>query len=251
LPCTSYSKPSIYAARDSQLKPREHAQRGGVRAETTPVDHRAREPVDQLLEGQRLGGAAQERRHVLGVVEDPGDEDHGQEDEVHVRGRRVHVGDDVRVGDAERREAQHAERDEDDQLGHVLEVVDAKGELAGDEHDSHLQQCVRHRVRPDRSEPGTRGQRRASEPLQDALLAQVRQVVGQRDEGRRQDPHPGDAGQDHVEHLAIARGHGAEDRQQDQRQQEVEEGRAGVAPEQPALEPVLPPGEGERLSHRR
>ncbi len=72
-------------------------------------------------------------------------------------------------------------------------------------------------------------------------LAQRREVVGQRGERRRHHAHGGDAGHDHVEVLVAAGEHGAEDREQAEREQDAEEGRRRVAPEHPALEPELPP----------
>ena len=63
-------------------------------------------------------------------------------------------------------------------------------------------------------------------------------------------------GHDHVEVLVAAGEHRAEDRQQPERQHDAEEGRARVAPEHPALEPVLaprraPPGHGRPAFTRR
>ena len=80
------------APRDSQEKPRTAEREAGggperraraarhpVVADALAVDHRAREPVDQVLERQRLGGVLDHARRVVGVVEDAGDEDQRQE----------------------------------------------------------------------------------------------------------------------------------------------------------------------------
>ena len=84
-------------------------------------------------------------------------------------------------------------------------------------------------------------QRRPAHPLEHALLAQEGQVVGQRGERRRHHAHAGDPGHDHVELVLVAVTDRAEQREEHQRQQEVEEGGARVAPEQAALEAVLAP----------
>ena len=91
--------------------------------------------------------------------------------------------------------------------------------------------------------------RRAAQPLEDPVLAQEREVVGERDERRRHHAQPGDPRHDDVEVLLAAGEHRPEQREQEQRQQEVEERRARVAPEHPALQAVLPPGDRDRLAH--
>ena len=62
---------------------------------------------------------------------------------------------------------------------------------------------------------------------------------------------PAMPGDDHVEVGLVAAEDRAEQREEQERQEEVEERRRRVAPEHPALEPVLAPGEGRGLSHRR
>ena len=51
--------------------------------------------------------------------------------------------------------------------------------------------------------------------------------------------HPGDAGDQHLELLVVVGEHARHEQEQHERQHEVEERRARVAPEQLALEPQL------------
>src|SRR3954453_1110349 len=92
--------------RDADRRPRrEHEQRGQMIPEALALDPRARQPVDEVLERQRLGDVADELGRVLLVIEHAGDQDLGEEDGVHVRGRGLRVRDRVRERDAQRREA--------------------------------------------------------------------------------------------------------------------------------------------------
>ena len=85
----------------------------------------AERPSIRCFSGQRLGDRLQRLGQVVGRVEDARDEDQRQEDRVRVRGRRLLVRDRVREGDAERREADHAEQREAEQQQRVLRPVDA------------------------------------------------------------------------------------------------------------------------------
>ena len=81
------------------------------------------------------------------------------------------------------------------------------------------------------------------------MLAQEHHRVRERVEGRGHYAHAGDPGDQHVELLLVAGYHGPHQQQQEERQHEVEEGGAWVAPEQLALEAKLLPGERDR-AHR-
>ena len=70
-----------------------------------PVTSAAESPSMTCVERQDLRDVAQERGRGVDVVEDAGDEDHREEDDVRVGRRGVEVRDHVREGDAERREA--------------------------------------------------------------------------------------------------------------------------------------------------
>ena len=67
---------------------RARASAGGVADQPLAGDHRARQPVDQVLERQHLRDPAQEAGRVVGVVEDARDEDQRQERGVDVRRAR-------------------------------------------------------------------------------------------------------------------------------------------------------------------
>src|SRR5919108_695119 len=100
-------------------------------------------------ERERGADVAQELRRLLRVVEDAGDEDHRQEDDVHVRRRRVEVRDDVRPRDAERGEAHDAGDGEHHELDPTLRPPDPEEHAPGDDHERDLDRRVRHRVRGD------------------------------------------------------------------------------------------------------
>ena len=147
----------------------------------------------------------------------------------------------MRERDAQQREADHARADEHAEREPVAGPGHAEQHVADDEHDRHLQERVGDRVGRQAGEVGAGRQRRAAQALEDAALAQRREVVGERGERRRHHAHGGDAGDDHVEVLVAAGEHGAEDREQAEREHDAEERRARVAPEHPALQPVLAP----------
>jgi hypothetical protein len=93
--------------------------------------------------------------------------------------------------------------------------------------------------------------------LEHARLAQVGDVHGERVERRRHHGHAGDAGDDHLQVGLLLGEDRSEQREEQQREQEIEERGARVAPEHPALQPVLAPRGGaprdaaRRLRQRR
>ena len=179
------------------------------------------------------------------------DEHDRQEDGVDVSRGRLEVGDRVSEGDAERRQADDAGEHEHDQGQPFARPADSEDDPAGEDHDRDLQRAVGDGVRGDAAEVGQRRQRRAADPLQHAAFAQEHDVVGERRERRRHHAHRGDRRQQLVE-VALA---AAEDRpagcQEQQRQHEVEERRARVAPEHLALQAVLAPAERDGAGTRR
>ena len=126
-----------------------------------------------------------------------------------------------------------------------------KNRRPGDHDEADLDERVGHRVGRDAGQVGAARQRRPAHALEHALLAQEGDVHGQRAERRRHDAHAGDARHDHVEVVLVALEDRAEQREEQQRQDEVEERRRRVAPEHPALQAVLVPGEDGRVSHAR
>ena len=128
--------------RDCQLNPRTAstvprtpqatttARLPALSASDSPVTSARREPVDDVGEREDLGDVAQELRCGVDVVEDAGDEDDGQEDDVRVGRGRVEVRDHVREGDAQRGQRRHAGEREDGQLEPVLGPADAEEDPA-------------------------------------------------------------------------------------------------------------------------
>ena len=98
----------------SRPPPRARARRArpGCPASPSPVTIAPESPSIRCLSGSTSAIARRNAGRVVGVVEDARDEDHRQEDGVDVGRRGVEVRDRVRERDAERREADHAERDE-------------------------------------------------------------------------------------------------------------------------------------------
>ena len=116
---------------------RQHEQRDPrLSATPSPVTIAPDSPSMRCLSGSTSAMSRRNARRVLGVVEDAGDEDHGQEHGVDVGRRRVEVRDDVRERDAERGEAAHADDDEDGEREPVAAASRApKTTRAGDGDD--------------------------------------------------------------------------------------------------------------------
>ena len=192
----------------------------------------------------------------LGVVEHARDQDLREEDGVDVGGRGLRVRDDVRERDAEEREADDARRRRTRRARPSRAATSTpNANLPARITIASCSAALATALPASPAEVGGGRQRRPAQALEDPALAQRREVVGERGEGRRHDAHGGDPGDDHVEVLLAAGEDRAEDRQQPERQQDAEERRGRVAPEHPALEPELPPrrappGHGARSRER-
>ena len=185
----------------------------------------------------------QDRGGVAGVVEDARHHDGRQEDRVHVGRGRLDVRDRVREGDAEGGEAAPPPTTtKTTREGRSVGQPVPKNSRPATHDDRHLQRGVGDGVAGERGEVGRRRHRGAADTLEDALLAQEREVHRDGREGRRHDAHARDARHDDVQVGLLAGEDRAEHDQEQQRQHEVEERRARVAPEHPALQPVLAPG---------
>ena len=200
-------------------------------------------PSIRCLSGSASAIARRNSRRVVGVVEDAGDEDHRQEHRVHVgRARSRSSGSRARARRratrSRRRRARRTRPARPSPCGQSSPNTSA----AGDRDQPDLDRRVRHRVAGDPGQVGGGRQRRAAHALEHAGLAQVGDVHRERGERRRHHRHAGDAGHDDLQVRVLAGEDRAEQRQEQQRQQEVEERGARVAPEHPALEPVLAPG---------
>jgi ribosomal-protein-alanine N-acetyltransferase len=114
-----------------------------------PVTSAAREPVDDVRQRQRLGDVAEERRRVVDVVEDAGDEDHRQEDDVHVRGRGVEVGMTCDPRDAERGQAHDTPRRRRRRARPSPSATRSRRTAAGEHDERDLDRRVRDGVRRD------------------------------------------------------------------------------------------------------
>ena len=115
--------------------------------------------------------------------------------------------------------------------------------MADHDDETDLDDRVGDRVRQQPAEVRERRHRCPADPLQDALLAQEREVEGERGERRRHHRHPRDARDERVEVLGLVPEHRCDQEQEQERQHEVEEGGARVAPEHPPLEAELAPEE--------
>ena len=178
---------------------------------------------------------------MLDVEEDARDQDHRHEHGVDHRRRRLEVRDRVREGDAERGEAATPATREDDRAASASGGQPRPKKTRPARPRSRSGRRVCDRVEGEAAEVDAARQRRPAHPLEDPLLAQERQVVGERGERRRHHAHAGDPRDDDVELVVVAGDDRAEQREEDQRQQEVEERGARIAPEEAALEAVLAP----------
>ena len=198
--------------------------------------------------GSAFGDVVQELRDVVDVVEDAGDEDHRQEHDVRVGRRRLEVRDHVRERDAERGEADDAERRvKTTRSSQFCGQPRPKTKRLGEHDDRDLDAGVRGGVAEHAREVGAGRQRRAVHPLEHARsrrnviwLASALNVVAI----TRQ---PGDARDDDLQVLLARRsrrtGPGTA-----AAATKLKNAARRVAPEHPALEAVLAPGEGRRRS---
>jgi hypothetical protein len=156
----------------------------------------------------------------------------------------------VRERDAERGEADHAERGEQDERDRLLGPLHAVDQVADHDDREDLEEGVQ-RGRPDQPrEVGAGRYRGAPDALENALVAEQREVEGERGERGGEHAHAGDAGDQHLQLLVVRRERRRDQEQQEQGQQEVEERRARVAPEELSLEAELLPGEGDGAHSR-
>ena len=214
-------RPRVQSAITSEVA--ERCRRG-----PSPVTIAPDSPSIRCLSGSASAMSRRNAGRVVGVVEDAGDEDHRQEDDVHVGGRGVEVRDHVR---AARRRARRSRRRrasaKTTSSSQSFGQPRPKNELAGERRRSRSGATALVTALPATpAEVGAGRQRRAAHALEDALLAQERDVHASAVNVVAMTLMPAMPGTITSRLLLVAGEDRAEQREEQQRQQEVEERRA-------------------------
>src|SRR3954447_5540314 len=206
------------------------------------------EAVREVLDREGGGDGRQPTGQRAEVTPDAGDEGERQDADVRDHARRVGVRDEAQDRDAQGAEACGSGHEREDEAGQRLAAdLDPVGHGGDHQRDRRHDDGDHDRGSHARADEGPARQRRAPQALEDARLAQDRELA--RDVRERGHDHAvGEEAGDDVdvrgdaaavaEHLAVIER--AEDQEKHERQREAEEGAASVTPERALVGDELP-----------